>query len=134
MNSAIKLNVGALVARLTLGAVMIAHGLLKFFVFTLPGTAGFFASVGFPSWAAYIVAPLEVIAGLALVLGVHARWAALATIPIALGATLVHAGNGWLFSNANGGWEYPAVLALLGVVVALLGDGAYGVRKQAFTL
>ncbi len=129
MHASSPTNAASLIARLTLGAVMIAHGLLKFLVFTLPGTAAFFASVGFPSWAAYIVAPLEMIAGVALVLGFHASWAALATLPVALGALVVHAGNGWLFTNANGGWEYPAVLTMLGAVVALLGDGAYAVRQ-----
>jgi putative oxidoreductase len=130
MNASNQTHAAALIARLTLGSVMVAHGLLKFLVFTLPGTAAFFSSVGFPSWAAYIVAPLEVIAGLAMLVGFHARWAAIATIPIALGATLVHAGNGWLFTNANGGWEYPLVLVLLGTVVSLLGDGAFALRKQ----
>jgi putative oxidoreductase len=130
MNASNQIHAAALIARLTLGSVMIAHGLLKFLVFTLPGTAEFFSSVGFPSWAAYVVAPLEVIAGVAMVIGFHARWAAIATIPVAVGAALVHAGNGWLFTNANGGWEYPVVLVLLGAVVSLLGDGAYAVRKQ----
>jgi putative oxidoreductase len=130
MNASNQIHAAALIARLTLGSVMIAHGLLKFLVFTLPGTAAFFSSVGFPGWAAYIVAPLEVIAGVAMLIGFHARWAAIATIPVALGAALVHAGNGWLFTNANGGWEYPVVLVLLGAVVSLLGDGAFAVRKQ----
>jgi putative oxidoreductase len=130
MNASNQKHTAALFARLTLGSVMIAHGLLKFLVFTLPGTAAFFSSVGFPGWAAYIVAPLEVIAGIAMIVGFHARWAAIATIPVSLGATLVHAGNGWLFSNANGGWEYPVVLAMLAAIVALLGDGAFALRKQ----
>jgi putative oxidoreductase len=130
MNASHQTHAAALIARFTLGTVMIAHGLLKFFVFTLPGTAAFFSSVGFPGWAAYIVAPLEVIAGVAMLIGFHARWAAIATIPVALGAVLVHAGNGWLFSNAHGGWEYPVVLVLLGAVVGLLGDGEFALRKQ----
>jgi len=36
---------------------------------------------------------------------------------VLLGATWAHAGNGWLFTAANGGWEYPAFLTLAGVVV-----------------
>ncbi|MCI1011346.1 DoxX family membrane protein, partial [Pseudomonas oryzihabitans] len=44
-----------LLLRLALGAMFLAHGLTKLLVFTLPGTAGFFASVGFPGWLAYPV-------------------------------------------------------------------------------
>jgi putative oxidoreductase len=131
INASAQNHHAALRARLTLGTVMVAHGLLKFIVFTLPGTSAFFSSVGFPGWAAYIVAPLEVIAGLALIIGFHARWAALATLPVSLGALMVHAGNGWLFTNANGGWEYPLVLVMLGAVVSLRGDGAFALRKHA---
>lgn len=125
-----RTHTAALLLRLTLGLVLVAHGLLKFIVFTLPGTAGFFASVGFPGWAAYLVAPLEVVAGLALLVGFHSSLVALAALPVLLGAAWVHAGNGWLFTNANGGWEYPAVLVLLAVGVALLGDGAYSLRGR----
>ncbi len=113
-------DVGAIVLRSTLGTVLIAHGLLKFFVFTLGGTAGFFESVGFPGWAAYLVAPAEVAAGLALIVGFHVRLTALATLPILIGALFVHLNNGWLFTNKNGGWEFPAVLVLLAVSVALI--------------
>ena len=42
-----------------------------------------------------------------------------------LGATWAHAGNGWLFTAANGGWEYPAFLTAAAAVQALLGDGAF---------
>lgn len=61
-----RIDIAALMLRTTLGLVLVAHGLQKFLVFTLPGTAGFFASVGLPGWAAYIVAPLELAAGVAL--------------------------------------------------------------------
>ena len=125
-----RADLAALVLRLTLGIVLIAHGLLKIFVFTLSGTAGFFESVGFPGWAAYGVAPLELVTGVFLIAGYRAEWAALLTLPVLLGALWVHIGNGWLFTNAKGGWEFPAVLVLLAVGVALLGDGAYSLRKQ----
>lgn len=127
MNSNRNNDLAALMLRLSLGSVLLAHGLLKMLVFTLPGTAGFFESVGFPGWTAYVVAPFEVLAGLTLVIGLHARTVALASLPVLLGALAVHAGNGWLFSNKNGGWEFPALLVLLAVAVALLGDGRYSV-------
>ncbi len=129
MNAHTRLQSATLLARLALGGVLLAHGLLKVLVFTLPGTAGFFASVGFPGWTAYIVAPLEVIAGAAMIAGFHSRLFALATLPVQVGAGLVHLPNGWLFSNAGGGWEFSAVLVVLSGVVLLLGDGAWSVRR-----
>lgn len=117
----------ATLLRITLGVMFLAHGLLKFMVFTLPGTAGFFESVGLPGWAAYMVAPAEVLAGIALVAGFQVRAVALATLPILLGALYTHTGSGWLFTNKNGGWEYPAFLVIVAIVVALLGEGRFAV-------
>ena len=65
-----------------------------------------------------------------LVLGVGSRWIALALVPILLGATWVHAGNGWVFSAPNGGWEYPVFLIAASFVQALLGDGAYALGER----
>jgi putative oxidoreductase len=64
----------------------------------------------------------------ALVLGIATRGVALALIPVLLGATWAHAGNGWLFTNPNGGWEYPLFLTLATAVQALLGAGAHALR------
>ena len=121
----------SLLLRLTLGGMFLAHGLLKFIVFTLPGTAGFFESVGFPGWTTYIVAPAEVLAGVALIAGFQTRAVALAGIPVLLGSLAVHAGNGWSFSNPKGGWEYPVYLVATAVVVALLGGGRIAFSKPA---
>jgi putative oxidoreductase len=117
-----------LVLRIGLGVMFIAHGLLKVLVFTLPGTVGFFESVGFPGWTAYLVAYAEIGGGLLLLAGFAVRTVSLALIPVLLGATFVHLGNGWVFSNANGGWEYPAFLTLAVIVQTLLGPGKYAVE------
>ncbi|MFC7515409.1 DoxX family protein [Herbaspirillum sp. GCM10030257] len=121
--------------RITLGIALLAHGLLKVFVFTMPGTVGFFASQGFPGWMAYPVTAIELLAGAAMIVGFHSRVAAVVSLPVLLGALSVHIGNGWLFTAKNGGWEYPAFLVASAVVVALLGDGALAlsniVRRQA---
>lgn len=119
---------GALILRLALGAMYLAHGLLKVFVFTLPGTAGFFASQGFPAWTAYLVVAAEILAGIALIVGFQVRLVALAGLPILFGALAVHLPNGWVFSAPNGGWEYPAFLIVASVVQALIGAGACAVQ------
>lgn len=125
---------GALLLRLSLGVMFIAHALLKLMVFTLPGTVGFFESVGYPGFLAYVVFGAELAGGVLLVLGVYTRWVSLALIPILIGAALVHIPNGWVFSAPNGGWEYPVFLVIASVVQALLGDGALAVRASAASL
>ena len=121
----------ALLLRIGLGVMFVAHGLLKLMVFTLPGTAAFFEQVGFPGWTAYIVTFAEIGGGLLLLGGVAVRAVSIALIPVLLGATFVHFGSGWVFSNPNGGWEYPAFLTLAAVVQALLGPGAFALRLPA---
>ena len=127
----------ALILRIGLGAMFVAHGLLKVLVFTVPGTVAFFEQVGFPGWTAYLVILAEIGGGLLLLGGVAVRAVAIALIPVLLGATFVHSGSGWVFSNPNGGWEYPAFLTLAAVVQALLGPGAFALRlpvsRQAAT-
>lgn len=119
----------ALILRVSLGVLMLAHGLLlKVFTFGVAGTVGFFESIGYPGFFAYLVILGEIGGGLALILGVWTRAIAVLLLPIVLGATLQHWGNGWLFSAENGGWEFPAFLTVTLVVQALLGDGAYAWR------
>ena len=120
-----------LILRVSLGVMFIAHGLLKILVFTLPGAAGFFESVGFPGWMAYVVAYAEVGGGLLLISGFAVRAVSIALIPILLGATYVHFGAGWVFSNEGGGWEYPAFLTVATVVQALLGPGKFALQLPA---
>lgn len=114
-----------LLLRLTLGTMFIAHGLLKILVFTLPGTAQFFASVGFAGWLAYPVAYAELGGGILLLLGILPRWVAAALIPVLIGAASVHIHNGWVFSSQNGGWEYPVFLVIAAALQVLLGDGKF---------
>lgn len=123
---------GIALLRVSLGVMWIAHALLKLLVFTLPGTAQFFAAQGLPGWMAYPVFVLELLGGGALVLGVYARQAALALLPIMAGAAWVHAANGWVHTSQGGGWEYPVFLAVASVALYLMGDGALALRRGGF--
>jgi putative oxidoreductase len=121
MNTIDQRNIAAHVLRVSLGVMYLAHSIvLKYFTFTLAGTAQYFVSVGLPAYLAYVVFAAEAVGGTLLLLGVQTRAVALSLIPILLGATWVHASNGWVFNANGGGWEYPVFLIIASVVTALL--------------
>ncbi len=121
---------GITLIRVALGVMWIAHAMLKLFVFTLPGTATFFATVGFPGILAYPVFAAEIVGGIAILLGIYGRHISLMLLPILLGAAWVHIPNGWMHTSPGGGWEYPVFLAIASVAHWLLGDGAYALKPS----
>lgn len=130
MNRAASSELGATLLRVSLGVMWMAHALLKWWVFTLPGTAQYFVSVGLPGWLAYPVFAAELLGGLALVLGVYARQVALALVPVMSVAAWVHAPNGWVHTSAGGGWEYPVFLVAASLALWLIGDGALTIARS----
>lgn len=118
----------ATLLRVTSGVLFLAHGLLKVNVFTVAGTVAYFESLGLPGVFAYLTILAEIGGGLALILGVAVRLVSLALIPILLGATWAHVGNGWLFSAEGGGWEFPLFWAAAQSAIPLLGAGAFALR------
>ena len=136
MNTSVSSNMssaadyGITVLRVSLGTMWVAHALLKLFVFTLPGTVQFFQSVGFPGFLAYPVFAIELLGGIALVLGIYARQASLLLVPIMAVATSVHIGNGWVFTSKGGGWEYPVFLISASIALWLAGDGALSLKRS----
>jgi putative oxidoreductase len=119
----------ALILRITLGILFLAHAGLKVFVFTPAGAAQFFGSLGLPPALAYLTILGETVGGVALILGFHTRWVSLALIPVLLGAiAFVHGPAGFFFNNPNGGWEYLAFWIAALAAQALLGDGALALR------
>lgn len=122
----------AFLLRVVLGILFLAHAGLKLFVFTPAGTAKFFASLGLPAELAYLTMTLEIVGAVMLILGLWTRWAALALVPVLVGAIVtVHGSAGFFFSNPKGGWEYPAFWAVALIAQALLGDGAFALRPSA---
>jgi putative oxidoreductase len=115
-----------LVLRVALGILFLAHGLLKLLVFKPTGAYSYFQSLGLPGWLAYVTMACELTGAAALILGIVPRYVALLLIPLILGTIVtVHGKNGWMFSNKDGGWEFPAFWALTLFVLFLLGDGAW---------
>ncbi|WP_067705047.1 DoxX family protein [Erwinia sp. ErVv1] len=122
----------ALILRLALGILFLAHFSLKFFVFTPAGTAKFFASLGLPGGLAWLTMAVELVGAIALILGIYSRIVAVVLIPILLGAIFtVHGPAGFFFTNPNGGWEFPAFWIVGLIALALTGDGKYALKPTA---
>ena len=131
MNSQTSADFAAFALRVSTGILFVAHGLMKVLVFTVPGTEGYFESLRLPGYVAYLTILAELAGGAALILGIGTRVVSLALIPVLLGATWAHSGNGWSFSGEGGGWEYPLFWTVAQVAVVLLGSGAYAMRVPA---
>ena len=120
-------NWGLVPLRLVVGLVFIVHGGQKLLVFGLGGTAGFMAKVGIP-WpflAAVVVIAVEILGGLALVLGLGARLAAaLLAIDMVVAILAVRLTTGFV-----GGYEFELTLFGASLSLALLGGGPVSVRK-----
>ena len=118
-------SIGISLLRIHFGIILLAHGWLKVYVFTVGGTVGYFASIGLPSIVAYSVIFGELLGGVALILGIQTRLAASLTVPIVFGAAIMNIGNGWLHSASGGGWEYAASLTVIAISLAITGSGQY---------
>lgn len=122
---------GAFLLRLSLGVMFLAHGLQKIFIFTPAGTVGYFESIGLPGFLAYLTIAMELGGAALLIVGFQVRLLALAFIPLAIGAAVFgHGGNGWNWSNAGGGWEYPAFLVFAVAAQAFLGAGRFALDNR----
>jgi putative oxidoreductase len=130
MHDRIVSDYAALLLRVSMGVMFLAHGLiLKVLTYTPAGTAKFFESIGYPGITAYGVIAAEILGGLALIAGIKVRLVSLAFVPLMIGATLQHIPNGWMFGFEGGGYEFPAFWTVTLLVQALLGNGAFAAES-----
>lgn len=126
-----RADYAAFLLRVTMGVFFLIHAGLKLFVFTPAGTVAFFASLGVPGFLAYPVIALEIVGGIALIVGYYGRYLAIPLALDLLGAiVLVHGPAGFFFTNPHGGWEYLALWIVGLIAVFLLGDGAYALKRE----
>lgn len=120
---------GITVLRVVVGIVFLVHGGQKLFVFGFGGVANFLGQVGIPApmLAAVVVTGVEFLGGLALLLGLFTRWAA---IPLAINMLVailtVHLKAGFFLPN---GYEFALTLLAANVALALLGSGEASVER-----
>lgn len=120
-----RMDAALALLRLAAGAVFLAHGGQKLFVYGLEGVTASFAGMGIPvaAVAAPAVALIETLGGLALLLGLFTRVAGVALAAVMAGALLlVHLPAGFFLP---GGFEFVLVLLSAAVALALTGAGAF---------
>jgi putative oxidoreductase len=132
-----RIQSGLTLLRAAVGPIFIAHGAQKLFVYGMSGVAGAFGQMGvpLPEVTGPLVALLEFFGGIALVLGLLTRYAALGlAINMAGAMVLVHAPAGFFLPN---GIEFVLVLGTASLAFAIMGAGEYSLdallarRRQA---
>ncbi len=125
-------SIAASLLRIALGLMWLSHAIvLKLMTFGIAGLAAWMGTQGFSPALAWPLVIAEIAGGTLILLGVHGRWASLALLPVLFGAVYIHAGNGWVFTSPNGGWEYPVFLAIASIAHFLLGDGEASLKPAA---
>jgi uncharacterized membrane protein YphA (DoxX/SURF4 family) len=116
-------HIGALILRVLLGITFFAHGVAKY-QGGIGNIAGWFDSIGIPGFMAYVVATIEVIGGLALILGFGTRIVSALMIIILLVATFkVKLAVGFFGNGQMAGYELD--LSMIGIAIYLLLNGSY---------
>ncbi|WP_025680534.1 DoxX family protein [Paenibacillus massiliensis] len=119
------LHIGLLLVRLMTGVIFLVHGMQKFQ--GLEGTAGFFSSIGIPGPLAPVVAAIELLGGIALILGLGTRFAGAALTVIMLGVLLT-AKMGQPYMSL----EFDLIVLFASLQQALVGSGQYGLDAVLF--
>jgi putative oxidoreductase len=125
---------GLMLLRVVVGIVFLVHGFQKLFFMGFGGVAGMMEGLGVPAPVlfAVILTLVEVLGGLALILGLFTRVAAVPLAIDMLVATLmVHLPNG--FSAANGGYEFTLVLLVASLALAVAGPGEAALDRMLAT-
>jgi len=125
-----------LLGRLVLGVIFLAHGYQKFFEIGVENVAGFLQGVGIPAplLFAWVVSLVEFFGGIAMILGIFTRWAALGFAVVMLVAIFTVKLPVGLIAPPGKGAGYELDLALLGLALMLLltGPGPLSLERAAF--
>ncbi|WP_425859662.1 DoxX family protein [Arthrobacter sp. TWP1-1] len=130
----LSLNTAArTILRVVLGFLIASHGWQKFNEWTIAGTQGAFAQMGVPAAeiTAPLVATLELVGGIALILGIATRPVAALLVLDMLGAiVLVHASAGVFVET--GGYELVLLMGAAALALALAGPGKFSLDNALF--
>ena len=129
-------DLGLIILRLALGIIFIAHGGQKRFgLWGGDGWAGTLAGwekgLGIPPWLSAIAIVTEFFGGIAVIVGVLTRLAALGlAVTMVVAMVKVHLQNG--FFNKNGGIEFNVALLAMSLALFLIGAGSWAADRRIF--
>lgn len=124
-----KYEIGTLILRIVLGLTFFVHGLVKF-QGGIENIVGWFESIGLPGFLAYGVALIEIIGGLALVLGLFSRVVSGLLALLMVGAILkVKLAVGFLGNGQTAGYELDIAFLAMALVILITGSKAYALDQ-----
>lgn len=107
------------ILRVFLGATFLIHGLAKF-QGGIENTVGFFESLGLPGFTAYLVALIELIGGIAIVIGIGTRVISiLFAVILAVAIVKVKLAAGFLGNGQMAGYELDLALMVISIYFAV---------------
>lgn len=128
----LKNEIGALILRITLGAIFFIHGVVKF-QSGIENIAGWFESLGIPGATAYGVALLEIIGGILLIIGLATRLVAALFALLMIGATVkVKLAIGFLGNGQMAGYELDLAFLAIAVYLVISGSKLFSLSKLIF--
>jgi putative oxidoreductase len=120
-----KYEVGALILRLVLGITFFIHGLAKFQM-GLGNVSGFFQSIGIPGFMAYVIATIELVGGIAMILGIGTRIVSILFVFVMLGAIFTaKLSAGFMGNGKMPGYELELALLAISIYLAISGNRLY---------
>ncbi|MCM3574313.1 MULTISPECIES: DoxX family protein [Mesobacillus] len=127
-----KHEAAATILRLVLGVTFLIHGAAKF-QGGIENTVGFFESLGFPGFSAYIVALVELVGGLAMLLGVGTRVVSiLFAIVLAVAVVKVKLAGGFLGNGQMAGFELDLALLAMSLFLAITNKSLFALDNVIF--
>jgi len=130
----------AMLARLALGIVMFPHGAQKLLGWYggpgIDGALGFYSGLGIPGFLGWVAILAEFFGGIALIIGVLSRLAALVIATDLLVAVITINWRFGFFMNWNGqlqgeGFEFHVLAVTLALIVIIRGGGALSLDRLA---
>ncbi|OKL36503.1 DoxX family protein [Domibacillus mangrovi] len=124
-----KAETGALILRVVLGIIFFVHGLVKF-QGGIGNTVGWFDSIGIPGGLAYVVAIIELVGGIALIVGFGTKIVSALLALLMIGATLkVKLAAGFLGNGQMAGYELDLALLAIALYIAINGSKKYSIGQ-----
>ncbi|WP_374963666.1 DoxX family protein [Lysinibacillus sp. RS5] len=125
-------NIGSTILRVVLGFTFAVHGFQKF-QGGISYTADFFNAIGIPGFMAYIVAIIELVGGIAIILGLGTRlFGALLAVTMIVAIFTAKLSVGFIGANGLAGYELDLALAAMALYFALAGASSFSLDAKLF--